>query len=116
MMRFFVDLYEETMPASTVLFPRRTGPYGPDNAVLMEHFKVRLKEQRLYRADTVILAVPLDAPGQLSPRLAGTKSLKTRRRKSGLRRRVFYFCLALYAWMPRPSSSMERVSSAGLVT
>lgn len=62
MMRFFVDLYEETMDAPAVLYMRRTGPYGPDNAVLMERFKAWLKEQRLYGEDTVILAVPLDDP------------------------------------------------------
>ncbi|MCI8650138.1 MAG: DNA gyrase inhibitor [Anaerotruncus sp.] len=61
-MQFYLEMREERRPAISVLYMRRVGAYGEQNAVLMERFKGWLREQHLYQDDTVILAVPLDNP------------------------------------------------------
>ena len=57
-MSFYIEMREET----PVLYMRRTGPYGPENAVLMETFKVWLKDHGLDGGSGAIIAVALDDP------------------------------------------------------
>ena len=57
-MNFYIEMREET----PVLYMRRTGPYGPENAVLMETFKAWLKDHGLDGGSGAIIAVPLDDP------------------------------------------------------
>lgn len=61
-MKFFVKMNCENLDTSTVLYMRRTGPYGECNYVLMDKFKMWLYEQNLLCDDTVILGIPLDNP------------------------------------------------------
>ena len=66
-MSFFLQVAAETMPAQTVLYQRRTGPYGRENAALMEEMKHWMEKNRLFDGSAVILAVPLDDPAGTTP-------------------------------------------------
>lgn len=61
-MDIFIEMKEEILNASTIIYMRRTGAYGKDNYALMETFKDWLKTHNLYGGHTVILAIPLDNP------------------------------------------------------
>lgn len=61
-MNFYMQMREEKLENTPVLYMRRTGPYGPENAALMETFKAWIKTHGLDDGETVIVAVPLDDP------------------------------------------------------
>ena len=61
-MNFYIQMREEKLEDTPVLYMRRTGPYGPENAVLMETFKVWLKDHGLDGGSGAIIAVALDDP------------------------------------------------------
>lgn len=46
----------------TIAYMRRTGEYGFKNKILMENFKVFLKEKNLLNHNSVILGIALDNP------------------------------------------------------
>ena len=61
-MTFYAEIHEETWKDTMILSMRRTGPYGADNYILMNHFKNWLNAHDFYNDTTVILAMPLDNP------------------------------------------------------
>ena len=61
-MNFYLQMQEEKLENTPVLYMRRTGPYGPENAVLMEMFESWIEDHGLNRSSRVILAVPMDDP------------------------------------------------------
>ncbi|MGX7030870.1 GyrI-like domain-containing protein [Vagococcus zengguangii] len=50
----------------TISYMRRTGAYGPENAIMMEQLKSYLKTHQLLDYDTVILGIALDNPQEVS--------------------------------------------------
>lgn len=66
-MNFYLSKKEETLPPQTVLYFRRTGPYGPENLPLMQRMKTWLVQNDLMNRDTVILAMALDNPQTTAP-------------------------------------------------
>ncbi|MGN0964895.1 MAG: GyrI-like domain-containing protein [Dysosmobacter sp.] len=66
-MGFYISVQEEFLDGPTVWYMRRTGPYGPENAALMEDFKGWIKVQGLYSDDAVITAIALDDPRTTRP-------------------------------------------------
>lgn len=61
-MSFYIQMREETLEDVWVLYMRRTGPYGVENAAPMEAFKVWIKTHGFDTDGTVVIAVPLDDP------------------------------------------------------
>lgn len=59
-MSFYISMTEESMEPFTVVYMRRTGGYGEENAALMRRFKDWARENGL--EDAAILAVALDDP------------------------------------------------------
>lgn len=49
-MNFYLQMQEEKLENTPVLYMRRTGPYGPENAVLMEMFKSWIEDNGLNRS------------------------------------------------------------------
>ena len=68
-MNFYLSKKEETLSPQTVLYFRRTGPYGPENFPLMQRMKTWLSQNNLMHGDTVILAMALDNPQTTAPEL-----------------------------------------------
>lgn len=66
-MQFFIQMREETMAPGRLLYMRRTGAYGAENAVLMRRWKEWLKGRGLFGEDSVILAIPMDDPTWTRP-------------------------------------------------
>lgn len=62
-MSFFKEINEECFHPVSVVYMRRTGPYGKDNYMLMSTFKDFLITNKLFCDETVILGIPLDNPG-----------------------------------------------------
>ena len=59
-LNFYISMTEENMEPFTVVYMRRTGGYGEENAALMRRFKDWARENGL--EDAAILAVALDDP------------------------------------------------------
>lgn len=53
-------LREETMEQQPMIFARRVGAYGPENAILMERFKAFLQKEGYMQEDSVILGIARD--------------------------------------------------------
>lgn len=62
-MSFFKEINEECFHPVSVVYMRRTDPYGKDNYMLMSTFKDFLITNKLFCDETVILGIPLDNPG-----------------------------------------------------
>ena len=54
-------LHIEKFHNITIAYMRRQGAYGPENKILMENFKLYLKQHNLLD-NSVILGIPLDDP------------------------------------------------------
>lgn len=57
----------EVMPTEDIVYMRRTGAYGPENAALMERFKAWVSKNDLFDDESVILGVALDNPETTPP-------------------------------------------------
>lgn len=63
----FLKISREVIPGTRVLYMRRTGAYGAENAAMMKGFKTWLAERGLLDGSAVILGVPLDDPAVTEP-------------------------------------------------
>ena len=61
-MAFFIQMREERLNPVRVIYTRRIGAYGKENAVLMQRWKEWLREHGLFGSDSVILAIAMDDP------------------------------------------------------
>ena len=66
-LKFYIRTTQEIIPSSPVLYMRRVGRYGAGNYRLMDTFKTWVKENHLYKEDTVIYAIPMDDPEKAAP-------------------------------------------------
>lgn len=66
-LKFYISTTQERIPSSKVIYMRRTGAYGIENYKLMDTFKKWVQENNLYNEDTVIYAIPMDAPEKVMP-------------------------------------------------
>lgn len=66
-MQFFIQMQEETLKPVRILYMRRTGAYGAENAALMQRWKEWLEGHGLFDEDSVILAIPMDDPTLTKP-------------------------------------------------
>lgn len=66
-LKFYISTTQECIPSSKVIYMRRTGAYGIENYKLMDTFKKWVQENNLYNEDTVIYAIPMDAPEKVMP-------------------------------------------------
>ena len=63
----------ETIDTTPILYMRRTGAYGTENAALMAQFKDELKKQNLFKGAT-ILGIAQDDPTKQLLRTAAMMS------------------------------------------
>lgn len=56
----WMDLKIEMMPSYRIVYMRRTGAYGIENAHLMETFKNWIKTKQLWNEETIILGIAQD--------------------------------------------------------
>ncbi|WP_340024034.1 GyrI-like domain-containing protein [Paenibacillus sp. FSL K6-1096] len=62
-----MNIQLETIPETRIAYVRRTGPYGPENALAMEQLKQWAREQGLMQGPAVILGIPQDNPAITPP-------------------------------------------------
>lgn len=62
-----MNIQFETILATRIAYVRRTGPYGPENALAMEQLKQWAREQGLLQGTAVIWGIPQDNPATTLP-------------------------------------------------
>nr|WP_238653863.1 GyrI-like domain-containing protein [Paenibacillus piscarius] len=62
-----MNIQLETIPATRIAYVRRTGPYGPENALAMDLLKQWAREQGLLQGTAVIWGIPQDNPANTLP-------------------------------------------------
>ncbi len=62
-----MNIYFENMMPYKIAYIRRTGPYGIENKITMEHLKAWAKENNLLDEKAVVLGIALDNPRTTDP-------------------------------------------------
>ncbi|WP_431030165.1 AraC family transcriptional regulator [Lysinibacillus sp. LZ02] len=57
----------EKIPSCTIAYMRQTGPYGVENAQLMEKFKGWVKANNLFTDQSILLGIAQDNPAFVTP-------------------------------------------------